>query len=120
MRVLLALVAAASWSGLGLRILAPDGSAAHLAPPVAITIGGVPLDLVLDANNYVRNDNSFPWVGDFDGDGKLDLLVGQCRREKSLEGHLRIYRNLGSNSQPRFAEPIWFDDRVPTGRIPDG
>ena len=33
-----------------------------------------------------RDDNSFPWVGDFDGDGKLDLLVGQHGRGKGREG----------------------------------
>jgi FG-GAP repeat len=85
--------------------------AADLAPPFAVTVDGVPIDLAGDA--------SFPWVGDFDGDGKLDLLVGQHGREKSIEGHLRIYRNLGGKGEPRLAQPIWFDDKVPTGLIPD-
>jgi hypothetical protein len=120
MRVLLALAAAASCVGLGLRVPATAGDAADLAPPVAVTVGGVPIDLAADAIDYVRGGNSFPWVGDFDGDGKLDLLVGQRGREKSREGHLRIYRNLGSKAEPRLAEPIWFDDHVPTGRIPKG
>jgi FG-GAP repeat len=111
MRVLLALAAAASCVGLGLRAPAAAGDAADLAPPFAVTVDGVPIDLAGDA--------SFPWVGDFDGDGKLDLLVGQHGREKSIDGHLRIYRNLGGKGEPRLAKPIWFDDQVPTGRIPD-
>ena len=119
MRVLLALAAAASCVGLGLGVPATAGDAADLAPPVAITVGGVPIDLVADSKAKWPGDDSFPWVGDFDGDGKLDLLLGQHGRGKSIEGHLRIYRNLGGKSEPRLAEPIWFDDQVPTGRIPD-
>jgi hypothetical protein len=120
MRVLLVLAAGAGCVGLGLCVPAIAGDTADLAPPVAVTVGGAPLDLAADAIDDVRGDNSFPWVGDFDGDGKLDLLVGQHGREKSREGHLRIYRNLGGKAEPRLAEPIWFDDQVPTGRIPKG
>jgi hypothetical protein len=122
MRVLLALVAAACCVGLGLPAPAAAGDAADLAPPFAVTVGGVPIDLAGNANAH-RNDNSFPWVGDFDRDGKLDLLVGQHRRgegREGLGGHLRIYRNLGTNTEPRLAEPVWFHDKVPTGVIPFG
>jgi FG-GAP repeat len=120
MRVLLALAAAASCVGFGLRAPAAAGDAADLAPPFAVTVDGVPIDLI--ANRWLSNwagVDSFPWLGDFDGDGKLDLLVGQHGREKSIDGHLRIYRNLGGKGEPRLAKPIWFDDQVPTGRIPD-
>ena len=119
MRVLLPLAAAASCVGLGLRAPAAAGDAADLAPPVAVTVGGVPIDLAPGADAQ-RDDNSFPWAGDFDGDGKLDLLVGQYGRGKARGGHLRIYRNLGGKAEPRLAEPIWFDDNVPTGVIPHG
>ena len=44
-----------------------------------------------------------------------DLLVGQFE-----EGRLRIYRNLGSASDPTFDAPIWFHDLCPTGLIPSG
>ena len=119
MRVLLALAAAASCVGLGLRAPAAAGDAADLAPPFAVTVDGVPIDLTADSKAKWPGDDSFPWLGDFDGDGKLDLLVGQHGRAKSIEGHLRIYRNLGGKGEPRLARPIWFDDQVPTGRIPD-
>src|SRR5688500_2538572 len=72
MRILLVLAAAASCVGLGL-VRAADGDAAYLAAPVAVSVGGVPIDRTDDSH-------SCPWVGDFDGDGKLDLLVGQGSR----------------------------------------
>ena len=78
MRDLLALAAAASCVGLGLRVPAAAGDAADLAPPFAVTVGGVPIASAHDRKFDLRDDNSFPWVGDFDGDGKLDLLVGDC------------------------------------------
>ena len=114
MRVLLALAAAASCVGLGLRAPAAAGDAADLAAPFAVSVGGVPIDGA-DADWH-----SSPWVGDFDGDGKLDLLVGQGGRGKPDGGHLRIYRNLDGKAEPRLAEPIWFHDQVPTGRTPLG
>src|SRR5262249_4662683 len=120
MRVLLALAAAASCVGLGLRAPAAAGDAADLAPPFAVTVDGVPIDSGHDRRFDLRDANSFPGVGDFDGDGKLDLLVGQGGRGKADGGHLRIYRNLGGKAEPRLAEPIWFHDQAPTGRTPLG
>jgi hypothetical protein len=120
MCVLLALAAAASCVGLGLRAPAAASDAADLAAPVAVSVGGVPIDSADDNRSDFRNDNSFPWVGDFDGDGKLDLLVGQGQRGKVDGGYLRIYRNLDGKAEPRLAEPIWFHDQVPTGVTPIG
>ena len=120
MRVLLALAAAASCVGLGLCVPAAAGDAADLAPPVAVSVGGVPIASAHDRKFDLRDDNSFPWVGDFDGDGKLDLLVGQGGRGQAEGGQLRIYRNLDGKAEPRLAEPIWFHDQVPTGFTPVG
>ena len=119
MRVLLALAAAASCVGLGLCVPAAAGDAADLAAPVAVSVGGVPIDRA-DDRDFDRDDNRCPWVGDFDGDGKLDLLVGQSHRGKLDGGYLRIYRNLDGKAEPRLAEPVWFHDKVPTGVTPIG
>jgi hypothetical protein len=82
----------------------PNGD--RLAKPVPVEVGGTPLE---------------PWgipglfVGDFDGDGRPDLLL-----ENGREGRLVIYRNVGTRTEPRLSGPQWFDDAVPTGRIPKG
>ncbi len=68
--------------------------AADLAPPVRITAGGKPIDVA---------GHAAPFLGDFNGDGKNDLLVGQ-----NVGGRLRIYRNSGTNARPKFGSFEWF------------
>jgi len=102
----------------------PSGRAqekSDLASPFAVRAGGSLIDFRPD-----KHDNAFPWFGDFDGDGKPDLLVGQRTflagrdQAKGPGGRLRIYKNTGAKGAPQFGDPVWFDDLVPTGRIPDG
>jgi hypothetical protein len=120
MRPSLAIALVAGCLGAGLTVARPKDSPANdLAPPFAVAVDGATLDKPTDATT-THGDNSYPFVGDFDGDGKFDLLVGQGRRGKTSGGSLRIYRNVGERGKPRFAEPIWFDDQTPTGRIPAG
>jgi hypothetical protein len=92
----------------------------ELAPPFAVMAGGARLDAPRDEKGGY--DNANPWFADFDGDGKPDLLVGQgaFSTAHSEGGRLRIYKNLGEKGRPRFGDPLWFDDLVPTGRIPNG
>jgi hypothetical protein len=79
----------------------------RLAAAVAIEADGKPIDL--------EQCVLVPFVGDIDGDGKPDLLVGT--RDK---GRLLVYRNVGTAARPRLAAPQWFDDAGPTGRVPGG
>lgn len=88
------------WYGLpaGSAVLGADEPvaqrAADLEAPVAVTAGGK----LIDVDGYAA-----PFVGDFDGDGKNDLLVGQY-----VYGKLRIYRNVGTNAEPKFDGFDWF------------
>jgi hypothetical protein len=101
---------------------------ASLAAPVAVTVNGAPLDASADGKGGLVYDNACPWVGEFDGNGKLTLLVGHRdyrfpppgHGKEGRPGRLRVYRNLAGQGPVRLDEPIWFDDLVPTGRIPQG
>jgi len=51
-----------------------------------------------------------PFYGDFDADGKKDLLVGD------LDGHLRVFQNRAVDESAEFIRPhIVFPHRIPTG-----
>jgi hypothetical protein len=80
-------------------------SASELLPPFRVEAKGGPIDVDLG--------HSAPWVTDFDGDGKFDLLVGQFG-----EGKLRIYQNKGSSSAPKFDSFDWF--LAGNGKVPSG
>jgi hypothetical protein len=98
----------------------------ELAAPFAVAADGALIDAPLDEHGFlpgdVLGDNANPWFADFDGDGTPDLLVGQGAFSSAFPdgGRLRIYKNLGAKGRPRFDAPFWFDDLVPTGRIPTG
>lgn len=82
--------------------------AGDLAAPVHVMADGQPLDV--GGIGFAA-----PFMGDFDGDGVRDLLVGEFS-----QGRLRIYRNLGTNSEPKFGKYEWFKDGAETGRVPSG
>lgn len=80
----------------------------ELAAPVHVMADGQPLDV--GGIGYAA-----PFLGDFDGDGVRDLLVGEFSK-----GRLRIYRNSGTDSNPQFGTYEWFKDGAETGRVPAG
>jgi hypothetical protein len=94
---------------LALSAAPPAGElAADLDGPVQIMADEKPIDVQ-------RDGHSAPFVGDFDGDGVNDLLVGEFQ-----DGRLRIYRNLGTKAQPRFDQYEWFRAGAELGKIPSG
>jgi hypothetical protein len=91
----------------GLALLAAEPPA-ELATPVHLEAGGRPIDVE-------RSGHAAPFVGDFDGDGLPDLLVGQYDN-----GRLRIYRNQGTKGHPRFDAYTWFTAGGKIASVPVG
>ena len=91
----------------GLMATASISISAELAEPVRLEAAGKPIDTEIG--------HAAPFVYDFDGDGLKDLLVGQFG-----EGLLRIYRNEGTNSEPKLAAGVKFKDGKEDGRVPSG
>ncbi|MCB9878980.1 MAG: hypothetical protein H6835_15400 [Planctomycetes bacterium] len=92
-------------------LLAPSVTCqAHLGEPVRLTSDGQVID--------VTTGHAAPYLFDWDGDGLQDLLVGEFGtgafdREllppaiakgklEFAQGKLRIYRNVGTASEPRY------------------
>jgi len=95
---------------LTLMSLAPCQSgqlAADLAPPLRIEAAGKPIDTEVG--------HAAPFVCDFDGDGVQDLLVGQFKG-----GVLWIYRNGGTNAEPKLAAGMKFKEGSKDGSVPYG
>jgi hypothetical protein len=67
-----------------------------------------PPELILDGSEYGR---LYPTFADFDGDGKIDMLVGNWL------GRLLVFRNEGTNARPVYAKPTWLDETVPSANI---
>ena len=91
----------------GLVPIESAGLAPDLAPPVRLEAAGKPIDTNIG--------HAAPFVCDFDGNGVKDLLVGQFG-----EGLLWIYRNEGTNSQPKLAPGVKFKQGKEDGRVPSG
>jgi len=92
----------------GAEPLRPAGLAADLNMPVHVRIGGQPLDVE-------RSGHAAPFVGDFNGNGVSDLLVGQFHN-----GALRIYPGTGSPGPRTFKDFVWFQAGGKAGRVPVG
>ncbi len=93
---------------LGALAVPPAGNpASEFLPPVRLEAAGKPIDTAVG--------HAAPFVGDFDGDGVRDLLVGQFG-----DGILWIYRNVGTNARPKLAAGVKFKNGNPDGRVPTG
>ena len=84
------------------------GLSPELSPPVRVEAAGKPIE-----SGSVGH--AAPFVGDFDGDGKPDLLVGQF-----AGGQLNVYRNGGTAAQPQLAAEQPFKAGAELGVVPAG
>jgi hypothetical protein len=88
-RLVLCLACAAGVAGWAAESSRPRVPHDRLEAPVLVLDGKQPID--------VDVGHATPYVVDWDGDGKKDLLVGQFG-----SGKLRIYLNKGTDAQPKF------------------
>ena len=82
----------------------PVDSNYRFAPGVRLLTGDKPID--------VTTGHAAPYVYDFNGDGKRDLLVGEfgsgtyrgetTSKSSLANARLRVYLNKGSNTSPRY------------------
>lgn len=80
----------------GLFVFATHLAAQRLAEPVRLQAGGVPIDLgALSSSGHAG-----PALGDVDGDGDRDLLVGD------FPGHLWLFANVGTDRAPVYAAGV--------------
>lgn len=95
----------------GAAVLAGPALAPGIAPRVAIA---VPVQAARCPIN-VTAGHAAPCLADLDGDGRVELLVGQMG-----DGRLRVYRNEGPAEQPRFERFTWFQAGGTMGKVPAG
>ena len=69
----------------------------RLSPPIRILADDKPIEAVIG--------HAAPFVVDCDGDGVRDLVVGMFGSDGDggRGGSARIYKNVGSNQEPRFS-----------------
>jgi len=79
----------------------------ELSAPVRIEAGGKPIDTEVG--------HAAPFVGDFDGDGVADLLVGQFGG-----GKLWVFHNESKSGTPKLSAGQVYKDGAQTGVVPAG
>jgi hypothetical protein len=104
---LAAVVAAAGPGGKDKDNAGPADGSGDLLAPVRLEVNGKPIDTEVG--------HAAPFVGDFDGDGTRDLLVGQFGG-----GILWVFKNTGTDAAPKFAAAVKFKDGAEDGRVPTG
>jgi hypothetical protein len=78
-------------------------SAIEFAPPVRLKAGGVAIRV--ESPGYAS-----PCLADLDGDGKLDLLVGQFN-----QGKIQFFKGLG---RVNFAKGTWLQAEGKVAEVP--
>jgi hypothetical protein len=89
-----------------LALVQAESLADRFEAPVPVSVNGQVLEF--------HNQRAVPALGDFYGEGRKDLLIGQTK------GRLLVFRNIGTDVRPEFEKPVWFDEIVPEGRMPTG
>jgi hypothetical protein len=91
-------------------VVGSDENPREPGPPPEAPTGFERPELILDGSEYGQ---LYPAFADIDGDGKIDMLVGNWL------GRLLVFRNKGTNARPEYAKPQWLDETVPSAKIRD-
>ena len=91
----------------GFPEVTPLSRSHDVGEPVALLSDGRPIELPYRS--------LFPFVGDLDGDGRDEFLLGTPD-----SGRLKVFPILGSHGRRVLGAPSWFDEKVPDGQIPKG
>ncbi|HEX6812610.1 MAG TPA: hypothetical protein VF384_13370 [Planctomycetota bacterium] len=86
------LTAALALAATGLAPAQDTNHGGSLAPPVRLQADGKPIDI----GRLSDIAHAGPWLGDFDGDGDRDLLVGD------FPGYFWLFDNAGTDKEPTF------------------
>jgi len=78
-----------------LTLFLETGAGLHQIGHVTRDSSGTPVEIRL-------NENSFPFIHDWNEDGRKDLVLGESHYNIPDTGNVRIYLNEGTNSQPLF------------------
>ena len=88
---------------LGLLCCSTLGSAVEFAAPVRLKAGGVPIRV--EVPGYAS-----PCLADLNGNGKMDLLVGQFNG-----GKIQVFKGLGGG---KFAPGTWLQAEGKVAEVP--
>jgi len=87
--------------------LHPSDESGTLSKPQLVRVDGEPID--------VEVGHAAPLMRDWDGDGTLDLLVGQFGK-----GFLRVYSNSEKTGTPKLGEHVWAKSQKAKMKVPTG
>ena len=87
--------------------LHPSDESGTLSKPQLVRVDGEPID--------VEVGHAAPLMRDWDGDGTLDLLVGQFGK-----GFLRVYSNSEKIGTPKLGEHVWAKSQKAKMKVPTG
>ena len=91
----------------GIAQAEPEGAATRLAPGVRLEVAGKPIDVAVG--------HAAPFVADWDGDGRADLLVGEFGG-----GRLHVFRASGGAGAPTLAAPTYVQADGQDASVPSG
>jgi hypothetical protein len=78
-----------------LTLFLETGAGLHQVGHITRDSSGVPVEIRV-------NENSFPFIHDWNEDGRKDLVLGEGHYNIPDTGNVRIYLNEGTNSHPSF------------------